>query len=76
MKGQKMSEEELTIQENQAGKILALGTVIGALIGLGAAYLILQRVDEEGNIQIGPKEGVKLGVSVFSFFRQITQLGD
>ena len=69
-----MSENELTIQENQRGKILALGTLIGALVGLGAAYLILQRVDEDGNLSIGAKEGVKLGVSVFSFFRQITQL--
>ncbi len=71
-----MSENELTIKENRNGKILALGTLIGALVGLGAAYLILQRVDEEGNVSIGPKEGVKLGVSVFSFFRQIVQLGE
>jgi len=71
-----MTADESRIKENQSGRILAMGTLIGALIGLGAAYLILQRVDEEGNVQLGPKEGVKLGVSVFSFFRQITQLGE
>lgn len=71
-----MSEDEFRIKENQSGRFLAMGTLIGALVGLGAAYLILQRVDEEGNVQIGPREGVKLGVSVFSFFRQITQLGE
>jgi hypothetical protein len=71
-----MTENELVTKENQAGKILALGTIVGALVGLGAAYLILQRVDENGKVSIGAKEGVKLGISVFSFFRQITQLGD
>jgi hypothetical protein len=70
-----MSEQELTIPENQNGKILVLGTLIGALVGLGAAYLILQQADEEGELNLSPKEGVKLGVSVFAFFRQITQLG-
>ena len=71
-----MTENELAIRENQSVKILALGTLIGALVGLGAAYLILQRIDDEGTINMGPKEGVKLGISVFSFFRQITQLGE
>ena len=71
-----MTDNELTSVENQNTKILALGTIIGALIGLGAAYLLLQRIDDEGSLELGPKEGVKLGISVFSFFRQITQLGD
>ena len=71
-----MTENELAIRENQSVKILALGTLIGALVGLGAAYLILQRIDDEGTINMGSKEGVKLGISVFSFFRQITQLGE
>jgi hypothetical protein len=71
-----MTENELATIDNQGRKILALGTLVGALVGLGAAFLILQRVDNEGKIELGPKEGVKLGISVFSFFRQITQLGD
>jgi hypothetical protein len=71
-----MANNELAPVENQNVKIMALGTIIGALVGLGAAYLLLQRIDEEGNLNLGSKEGVKLGISVFSFFRQITQLGD
>ncbi len=71
-----MVNNELTTDQNHKVKILALGTIIGALVGLGASYLLLQRVDEEGNLNINSKEGVKLGISVFSFFRQITQLGD
>jgi len=71
-----MTNNELSTAGNQQGKILALGTLIGALVGLGAAYLILQRVDETGELKLSSKEGVKLGISVFSFFRQLTQLGD
>jgi hypothetical protein len=69
-----MSDNEITVNVNKNGKILAFGTFIGALVGLGAAYLVLQRVDDEGGLQFSSKEGVKLGISVFSFFRQITQL--
>jgi hypothetical protein len=69
-----MSDNEITVNGNQNGKILAFGTLIGALVGLGAAYLVLQRVDDEGSLKFSSKEGVKLGISVFSFFRQITQL--
>jgi len=71
-----MTDNELISIENKPTKVLALGTIIGALVGLGAAYLVLQRIDEDGKLELGSKEGVKLGVSVFSFFRQITQLGD
>jgi len=71
-----MLESELTNVENQNVKILALGTIIGALVGLGAAYLLVQRIESDGKLTLSPKEGVKLGISVFSFFRQITQLGE
>ncbi|KPL06159.1 hypothetical protein AMJ86_09685 [bacterium SM23_57] len=71
-----MTENAITTAENQRGKILALGTIIGALVGLGAAYLLLQRVDDSGELKLSSKEGVKLGISVFGFLRQITQLGD
>jgi hypothetical protein len=71
-----MTDDELVVVENQNTKILALGTIIGALVGLGAAYLLTQRINEEGGLDLNPKEGVKLGISIFSFFRQITQLGD
>ncbi len=71
-----MTEGEIITTGNQNAKILALGTIVGALVGLGAAYLLLQRVDEQGELNLSSKEGVKLGISVFSFFRQLTQLGD
>ena len=71
-----MTNNELATVENQNVKILSLGTIIGALVGLGAAYLLLQRVDDGDDLNLSSKDGVKLGISVFSFFRQITQIGD
>ena len=69
-----MTDSEITTVKNQNAKVLALGTLIGALVGLGAAYLLLQNTDEEG-LNMTPGEGVKLGISVFSFLRQVTSLG-
>ena len=64
---------EQTPADDWKTKILIIGAVLGALIGLGTAYLLIQRADEEG-LKITPGEGAKLGVSVFSFLRQISQL--
>jgi flagellar biogenesis protein FliO len=57
-------------------KVMLAGGLIGALTGLGAAYLLVKRFEKEGaqpNMSAG--EGVKLGVLVFGLLRQITQLG-
>lgn len=61
--------------KNWKTKVLMLGVIIGALTGLGTAYLLIQRADGEEGLNITPGEGVKLGVSVFSFLRQISNLG-
>ncbi|MBC8505612.1 MAG: hypothetical protein ISR58_16000 [Anaerolineales bacterium] len=55
-------------------KILIIGAIIGALTGLGTAYLLIQRADEEEGLKMSAGEGAKLGVSVFSFLRQISQM--
>ena len=71
-----MTNEELaTVDNSWKTKLLAAGAVIGALTGIGAAYLMIQRADDEG-IQFSSKEGVKLGMTLLGFLRQITQLGD
>lgn len=56
-------------------KVLVLGAVVGALTGLGAAYLLIQRAEQDEGLQLSPGDGVKLGLSVFGFLKQITQLG-
>lgn len=56
---------------------LLVGAVIGALTGVGAAYLFIQNAEKDGrapSVSVG--EGVKLGVLVMGLLRQIAQLHD
>ena len=62
---------------NWKSRTLLTGTLLGALAGLGAAYLILQRAEREGrNPEMTAGEGVKLGLLVLGMLRQIGQLGE
>ena len=70
-----MSEEtmEITTVDNWKPKMLIVGGVLGAAVGVAAAYLLIQRAKE-----VPPKmsagEGVKLGVLVFGLLRSIANL--
>ncbi|RCK72129.1 MAG: hypothetical protein ANABAC_2110 [Anaerolineae bacterium] len=56
---------------------LVLGGVIGALVGLSAAYLLIQRAEkEQGRLQMNAGEGIKLGLLVLGLLRQVAQLGE
>ena len=71
--------DETAIQEmpeNWKTKILLVGTALGAVVGLGAAYLLVQRTEREGGeFDITAREGVKLGVLIFGLLRSVSQLG-
>jgi hypothetical protein len=77
-------KNKLTVEQNQmveldtswTGQVLAIGAVVGALTGLGAAYLLIQRAKkraEPPNLNAG--EGVKLGILVLGLLRQVAMLG-
>jgi hypothetical protein len=58
-------------------KALILGGVIGALTGVGLAYLLVRKSDEtEGGMQFGTGEGVRLGIILTNLARQVLRLGD
>ncbi len=62
---------------NWKPKALIIGTVIGALVGLGAAYLFAQRVESENSDpSIKPADGVKLGMMVLGLLRSVAELGE
>ena len=67
----------LTPQRHASWKTrtLALGALIGALTGLGTAYLIVQRAEaEQRPLQLDAKRGVKLGLLLLGLLRQVGQL--
>ena len=62
---------------SKSTRTLVLGTLIGALTGAIASYLLVKRAEEQNaELQISPKNGVKLGVGIVSLFRLITSLDD
>jgi hypothetical protein len=80
----RQDKNKLTVEQNQmveldtswTGQVLAIGAVVGALTGLGAAYLLIQRAKkraEPPNLNAG--EGVKLGILVLGLLRQVAMLG-
>ena len=58
-------------------KVLMIGGVIGGLVGVGTAYLLVQRAEKEGTeVQLGTGEGIRLGLLVLGMLRQVSRLGD
>ena len=56
---------------------LVVGGVVGALVGLGAAYLLTKRADQKGTpLAITPGKGVQLGVLLAGLLRSILSLGE
>jgi hypothetical protein len=61
---------------NPKPKILIIGGLIGAVMGLGAAYLLIQRAEREHRTpSLTPTEGIKLGLVALGAMKQFAQLG-
>jgi len=57
-------------------KVLLIGGLVGALTGLGAAYVIISRSQEHDEPpKIGAGDGVRLGLLLLGLVRQIGELG-
>jgi hypothetical protein len=66
-------------QPDNSWKIQALviSGVVGALVGVGAAYLLAKRADQKGTpLAITPGKGVQLGVLLAGLMRSILSLGE
>ena len=56
---------------------LVIGGVVGALVGLGAAFLLTRRAEQKGApLAITPTKGVQLGVLLAGLLRSIVSLGE
>ncbi len=66
-------------KEDDSWKVqtLVIGAVLGALTGLGAAFLLTKRAEQKGNrVSITPGKGVRLGVLIAGLLRSILSLGE
>jgi hypothetical protein len=73
-----MAENETTEKKtvNTKPKILIFGGLIGALMGLGAAFLLIQRAEREHRTpSLSTAEGIKLGLVALGAMKQVAQLG-
>ena len=73
-----MTNEKLAVIENESWKpkALVIGAVLGAVIGLSAAYLLIQNTEEGTRPEISAGEGIKLGTLVFGLLRSVALLGE
>ena len=72
-----MSEEvDITLAgDPMRTRVLLVGAVLGAAVGLGAAFLLVQKAERKGErIEIGAGEAIKLGLLVFGLLRAVSQL--
>jgi hypothetical protein len=54
-----------------------IGAALGALTGLGAAFLLTKRAEQKGTrLTITPGKGVQLGVMLAGLLRSILTLGE
>ena len=71
---------ELEIEETSSAwktKALVIGAVVGALVGLGSAYLMMHNAEKIGReLKVTAGEGVKLSMLIMGLLRQIAQVGE
>lgn len=65
-------------QEKQSSNLIyiILGAVLGAITGAGAGYLLNKRIEEGEEIQLTAGDGIKIGGSIITFLRQVSNLGN
>lgn len=63
------------MNSNWRARTLLVGGIVGLITGLGTAYLIIQRSDEdEQPPNIGAGDGVRLGLLLLGLMRQVGEL--
>jgi len=67
----------MEINSENKSKLLAVGTVAGAIIGLGTAIILSRAAEqeEEGRLEIDRSDLIKAGSVVFGALRSVSSLG-
>ncbi|HEX9797705.1 MAG TPA: hypothetical protein VGA52_12025 [Anaerolineales bacterium] len=72
-----MDSEELMQNQDEGwkGRLLLAGGLVGALTGLGIAYLMVQRAERRGgDLELSSGEGLRLGLLLLGMLRQVADL--
>jgi Na+/H+ antiporter NhaD/arsenite permease-like protein len=71
------NSESFEMEPAWTAKVLIGGGILGALTGLGAAYLLIQRSKRKQEVpSLSASEGIKLGLLIFGLLRSVALLGD
>lgn len=58
-------------------KAFVIGGVLGALLGLGAAYIYINAAEESGEPpEVSPGTAVTVGLSLLALLRQVAVIGE
>ena len=58
-------------------KAFIVGGVLGALLGLGAAYIYVNAAEESGESpEVSPGTAVTIGLSLLALLRQVAVIGE
>ena len=59
------------------GKAFIVGGVLGALLGLGAAYIYINAAEESGETpELSPGTAVTIGLSLLALLRQVAAIAE
>jgi hypothetical protein len=62
---------------NWRNKTIAIGAIAGLLLGVAAAYIVIQRAERENMLpQITAGDGVKVGLGLLGVLRLIADIGE
>ncbi len=58
-------------------KAFVIGGVVGALLGLGAAYIYINSAEESGETpELTPGTAVTIGLALLALLRQVAAIGE
>ncbi len=67
----------MNLSSSERNRILIIGAVLGALIGAGAAFIVVQRADaHETKPTVTPADGLKIGLGVLGLLRLVADTYD